>query len=531
MRAAGLADREAELAAGLEALRAELGPLTLDVGAEGGAPAERARKLEEELGEIEAGLSAAGDGLARARAADASESAREAALGAVRSGAERASRHARRAEGLLGERHREMLRKRLAGGEELLADVQRRRRRGRRGRGRDPGPGRAHRGPGRRRRGRRRRDRRGDARLLAARVRAPGRDESRLRRADRGRGRGRPPRRPPRRGGQGAGLDRRAPRRGGRAGRGGARATRSARRSTAASSGSSAAAPRSARSTRWPSSEYEEAREHVESLQAQREDTERGMRELEALIRDIDREIERAFEETFEATARNFEEMVEHLFPGGRGAPAPGHPAAGPRRGAPGGRAGGADGRRRAGARGGRAARGARGRDRGHPGRQVDPQALAALRRREVARRARLRLRRLPRPALPLLHPRRGRGGPRRRQHRPLPAARPALLRPRPVRDRHPPETDDGRRRRPLRGDDGRRRRDQGRLPPPAPRGRVRRGGGRGAAARSPGSPPRDGAEEGAGGLGEPAVERPVGPFLGLRRSRVGTNLSLTGAA
>ena len=44
------------------------------------------------------------------------------------------------------------------------------------------------------------------------------------------------------------------------------------------------------------------------------------MRELEALIRDIDREIERAFEETFEATSKNFEEMVEHLFPGGRGA-------------------------------------------------------------------------------------------------------------------------------------------------------------------------------------------------------------------
>jgi chromosome segregation protein len=65
--------------------------------------------------------------------------------------------------------------------------------------------------------------------------------------------------------------------------------------------------------------EYDEAREHVESLQVQREDTERGMRELEALIRDIDREIERAFEETFEATAKNFGEMVEHLFPGGRG--------------------------------------------------------------------------------------------------------------------------------------------------------------------------------------------------------------------
>jgi chromosome segregation protein len=43
------------------------------------------------------------------------------------------------------------------------------------------------------------------------------------------------------------------------------------------------------------------------------------MRELETLIREIDAEIERAFEETFDATAKNFEEMVEHLFPGGRG--------------------------------------------------------------------------------------------------------------------------------------------------------------------------------------------------------------------
>ena len=44
------------------------------------------------------------------------------------------------------------------------------------------------------------------------------------------------------------------------------------------------------------------------------------MRELEALIRDVDREIRaRTFEQTFEATAKNFEEMVEHLFPGGRG--------------------------------------------------------------------------------------------------------------------------------------------------------------------------------------------------------------------
>ena len=53
----------------------------------------------------------------------------------------------------------------------------------------------------------------------------------------------------------------------------------------------------------------------------------------------------------------------------------------------------------------------------------------------------------------------------------------PPLLRPRPVRHRHPPETDDGRRRRALRRQHGRRRRDQGRLPAPAARsrrGRVR---------------------------------------------------------
>ena len=196
------------------------------------------------------------------------------------------------------------------------------------------------------------------------------------------------------------------------------------------------------------------------------------MRELEALIRDIDREIERAFEQTFEATAKNFEEMVEHLFPGGRGRLR--RVSLRPVRDAEEASEDGGRGRR-GGRGGGRRARGARGRDRGHPGRQVDPQALAALRRREVAGRDRLRLRRLPRPALPLLHPRRGRGRPRRRQHRPLPAADPALLRPRPVRHRHPPETDDGRRRRPLRGQHGRRRRHQGRLPPPAARSGGRR--------------------------------------------------------
>jgi chromosome segregation ATPase len=65
--------------------------------------------------------------------------------------------------------------------------------------------------------------------------------------------------------------------------------------------------------------EYAEALEHVEQLAEQRSDLEGALAELGGLIRDTDRKITSAFEETFEATQRNFEELVEHLFPGGRG--------------------------------------------------------------------------------------------------------------------------------------------------------------------------------------------------------------------
>jgi chromosome segregation protein len=65
--------------------------------------------------------------------------------------------------------------------------------------------------------------------------------------------------------------------------------------------------------------EYEEAREYVDGLEAQRRDLETAMRELESLIAETDRRIRVAFETTFEATARNFEEVVGQLFPGGRG--------------------------------------------------------------------------------------------------------------------------------------------------------------------------------------------------------------------
>jgi chromosome segregation ATPase len=65
--------------------------------------------------------------------------------------------------------------------------------------------------------------------------------------------------------------------------------------------------------------EYEEALAHVEGLEAQRADLEAALAELGALIRETDRKISASFEETFAATQSNFEELVENLFPGGRG--------------------------------------------------------------------------------------------------------------------------------------------------------------------------------------------------------------------
>ncbi|MEZ5078461.1 MAG: AAA family ATPase [Solirubrobacterales bacterium] len=317
VKVAGLSGREAEVEAGLERLRTELGPLTLDVGS-GAAPGERSRKLAEELAEVDAGLRSAGEGLTTARSEGASESAREAALGEVRSGAERASRHARRAEGLLGERHREALRKRLADGEALLDDVRAalaaveaaggairarvERTEGRVVGGQDDGDEIAE-----------------ELRVcsqqefeLQAQMRAASDELTKAeveaahlgdRRAEAERelaqiaerlGEEIPPAEEALGEEERAEIDRRL--------------ERLERRRAQIGPVNPLA-----------EQEYDEAREHVESLQAQREDIERGMRELETLIRDIDAEIERAFELTFEATAKNFEEMVEHLFPGGRG--------------------------------------------------------------------------------------------------------------------------------------------------------------------------------------------------------------------
>jgi chromosome segregation ATPase len=318
VRAVALADRETELERALEGLRAEFGPLTLDLGSSEGAPAERAGRLEEELGEIDAGLAAAAAGLERARSTEAAESEREAALGEVQAGAERAVRHARRAEGLLGERHREALRARVAAGEALLDDVRAAaaaataaeaaiRSRVERIEAKVVGE-------------------EGDGDAIAEEMRECSRQESELQVEMK------------------AASDLlteaqvEAAHLGDRQAEAAKELASIAERLGAEIEPAEQALSEEEREdidrrlrrlerrraqigpvNPLAEQEYEEAREHVETLQAQREDTERGMHELEALIRDIDREIERAFEQTFEATAKNFEEMVEHLFPGGRG--------------------------------------------------------------------------------------------------------------------------------------------------------------------------------------------------------------------
>jgi chromosome segregation ATPase len=317
VRVAGLSRSESEVEARLERLRAELGPLTLEVSGSD-APTQRARKLEEELGEVDAGLKTAIEGLATARSDDASETAREHALGDVRAGSERAIRHARRAEGLLGERHREKMRARLAGGEELLDDV-------RVALAAVEAAGTAIRA---------RVDRTesavvgkdGDSDEIAEELRACSKLEYELQ-------------------GQMRSVSEELTQAEVEAAHLGDRRAEAEREMAAIVDklGEEVPAAETAmtdeeraeidrrlerldrrRAQIGPVNplaerEYEEASEHVEQLQAQREDTERAMRELESLIREIDEEIERAFEETFEATATNFEEMVEHLFPGGRG--------------------------------------------------------------------------------------------------------------------------------------------------------------------------------------------------------------------
>jgi chromosome segregation protein len=65
--------------------------------------------------------------------------------------------------------------------------------------------------------------------------------------------------------------------------------------------------------------EYAEALAHVQELEERRIDLETALRELRGVIRETDRQIQETFNATFEAAARNFEELVGDVFPGGNG--------------------------------------------------------------------------------------------------------------------------------------------------------------------------------------------------------------------
>jgi chromosome segregation protein len=65
--------------------------------------------------------------------------------------------------------------------------------------------------------------------------------------------------------------------------------------------------------------EYAEAVEHVEEMEGRRADLETALRELRSVIRDTDRQIQETFQQTFDAAARNFQELVGDVFPGGSG--------------------------------------------------------------------------------------------------------------------------------------------------------------------------------------------------------------------
>ncbi len=160
--------------------------------------------------------------------------------------------------------------------------------------------------------------------------------------------------------------------------------------------------------------QYAEAVEHVEELEHQRADLEAALRELEKLIADTDRQIRTSFQQMFAATASGFEELAQHLFPGGSGRlrlvserPGPARVLGGE---APvaeaddGEQVGEADGEE--GPVGGTGGGSARGRDRDHPSWEGVQAPVAAVRRGEVADRASVLVRRLPGAAVPVLHPR-----------------------------------------------------------------------------------------------------------------------------
>jgi chromosome segregation ATPase len=65
--------------------------------------------------------------------------------------------------------------------------------------------------------------------------------------------------------------------------------------------------------------EYAREKERLTELRTQREDLERSLAELQTLRDELTQTVEQRFTETFDAVQRNFAEVAETLFPGGRG--------------------------------------------------------------------------------------------------------------------------------------------------------------------------------------------------------------------
>ncbi len=316
MEALTLSERGRELERRLVELRVELAPLTFDLG-ESEGPSDRAKRLLEELSQVESGLAEAVDGLKKARS-EGPEAARLKALAEVHTGTDRASTHAKRAEGLLGERHRERLAERLEEVEALAVAVSEMR---------DASDAVAS--AIRERVSRAERTvigDQGDADEIAAELKrcsdleimiqgklravAEQVTQSEVEAAHLG--------------------DRRE-----EAVTELARISRKLGHEIEEAEEPLSSEEREQIERRMQNlrarrerlgpvnplarKEYEEALEYVELLVSQREDTERGLRELEGVIRDIDAEIKRTFDETFEKTTANFEEMIAQLFPNGRG--------------------------------------------------------------------------------------------------------------------------------------------------------------------------------------------------------------------
>ena len=89
--------------------------------------------------------------------------------------------------------------------------------------------------------------------------------------------------------------------------------------SPSASSGSNVAANHSARSIPLAQEEYDQEKERLLELSAQRADLEASLEELQKLRDDLTRTVEDRFAETFSTVQANFAEVASTLFPGGEG--------------------------------------------------------------------------------------------------------------------------------------------------------------------------------------------------------------------